>query len=83
MTCDIIFFTVSYILFFTQDPSVDLAIQILDGTPLRPDGKVPMVVTKAKFEQKGNMNEFYVHCCLFSVWVNMTAYEMIVWLISC
>lgn len=30
-----------------------LAIQILDGTPLRPDGKVPMTVSKAKFEQKG------------------------------
>ncbi|XP_073293382.1 uncharacterized protein [Primulina huaijiensis] len=39
---------------YLKDPSVDLAIQILDGTPLRPDGKVNMVVTKAKFEQKGD-----------------------------
>lgn len=38
-----------------QEPSVDLATQILDGTPLRPDSKtpIPMSVTKAKFEQKG------------------------------
>ncbi|KAL3520444.1 hypothetical protein ACH5RR_018593 [Cinchona calisaya] len=38
---------------FLKEPSVDLAIQILDGTPLRAGGKVPMSVTKAKFEQKG------------------------------
>lgn len=39
-----------------QEPSVDLATQILDGTPLRPDSKtpIPMSVTKAKFEQKGH-----------------------------
>ena len=30
-----------------------LAIQILDGTPLRPGGKIPMSVCQAKFEQKG------------------------------
>ncbi|KAL8052300.1 hypothetical protein ABFX02_06G201813 [Erythranthe guttata] len=38
---------------YLKEPSVDLALQILDGTPLRPDGKIPMEVTKAKFEQKG------------------------------
>ncbi|XP_008800767.2 splicing factor U2AF-associated protein 2 isoform X2 [Phoenix dactylifera] len=38
---------------YLKEPSVDLAIQILDGTPLRPGGKIPMNVTKAKFEQKG------------------------------
>lgn len=38
---------------YLKEPSVDLAIQILDGTPLRPGGKIPMSVTKAKFEQKG------------------------------
>ncbi|KAI5649097.1 hypothetical protein M9H77_35102 [Catharanthus roseus] len=38
---------------YLKEPSVDLAIQILDGTPLRPDGKIPMSVSKAKFEQKG------------------------------
>ncbi len=36
-----------------QEPSVDLAIQILDGTPLRPEGKIPMSVSLAKFAQKG------------------------------
>ncbi|PKA66716.1 Splicing factor U2af large subunit B [Apostasia shenzhenica] len=38
---------------YMKEPSVDLAIQILDGAPLRPGGKIPMLVTKAKFEQKG------------------------------
>lgn len=37
---------------YLKEPSVDLAIQILDGTPLRPGG-IPMSVTRAKFEQKG------------------------------
>lgn len=39
---------------YLKEPSVDLAIQILDGTPLRPGGKIPMSVAKAKFEQKGD-----------------------------
>ncbi|XP_043707190.1 splicing factor U2AF-associated protein 2 isoform X2 [Telopea speciosissima] len=39
---------------YLKEPSVDLAIQILDGSPLRPGGKIPMSVTKAKFEQKGD-----------------------------
>ncbi|KAL5995191.1 hypothetical protein ACLOJK_025249 [Asimina triloba] len=38
---------------YLKEPSVDLAIQILDGTAFRPGGKIPMSVTKAKFEQKG------------------------------
>lgn len=38
---------------FLKEPSVDLATQILDGTPFRTGGKIPMSVTKAKFEQKG------------------------------
>ncbi|KAF2292034.1 hypothetical protein GH714_000264 [Hevea brasiliensis] len=29
-------------------------MQILDGTPLRPGGTVPMTVSQAKFEQKGD-----------------------------
>jgi len=33
---------------------VALAIQILDGAPFRPGGKIPMSVSQAKFEQKGN-----------------------------
>lgn len=33
-----------------------LALQILDGTPLRPGGKIPMSVTQARFEQKGAYN---------------------------
>ncbi|XP_051140120.1 splicing factor U2AF-associated protein 2 isoform X2 [Andrographis paniculata] len=39
---------------YLKEPSVPLAIQILDGTPFRPDCKVPMTVSKAKFEQKGD-----------------------------
>lgn len=39
---------------YLKEPSVALAVQILDGAPLRPDGKVPMSVTLAKFEQKGD-----------------------------
>ncbi|CBI23344.3 unnamed protein product, partial [Vitis vinifera] len=38
---------------YLKEPSVALAIQILDGTPLRPVGTIPMSVTLAKFEQKG------------------------------
>lgn len=38
---------------YLKEPSVDLAIQILDGTPLRPGDSIPMSVTRAKFEQKG------------------------------
>ncbi|CAK9140756.1 unnamed protein product, partial [Ilex paraguariensis] len=39
---------------YLKEPSVPLALQILDGTPLRPGGKIPMSVTQAKFEQKGD-----------------------------
>ncbi|KAA8538816.1 hypothetical protein F0562_025508 [Nyssa sinensis] len=39
---------------YLKEPSVALALQILDGTPLRPGGKIPMSVTQAKFEQKGD-----------------------------
>ncbi|KAJ6793229.1 HIV Tat-specific factor 1-like protein isoform X2 [Iris pallida] len=38
---------------YWKEPSVALAIQILDGTPFRPGGKTPMSVSLAKFEQKG------------------------------
>ncbi|EOY13218.1 PREDICTED: splicing factor U2AF-associated protein 2 isoform X1 [Theobroma cacao] len=38
---------------YLKEPSVALAIQILDGTPFRLGGKIPMSVTQAKFEQKG------------------------------
>ncbi|XP_059665641.1 splicing factor U2AF-associated protein 2 isoform X2 [Cornus florida] len=38
---------------FLKEPSVALALQLLDGAPLRPGGKIPMSVTQAKFEQKG------------------------------
>ncbi|CAN1154255.1 Splicing factor U2AF-associated protein 2, partial [Linum perenne] len=37
-----------------REPSVDLALQILDGTPLRPGGTTLMSVSRAKFEQKGD-----------------------------
>ncbi|XP_030472297.2 splicing factor U2AF-associated protein 2 isoform X1 [Syzygium oleosum] len=39
---------------YLKEPSVALAIQILDGAPFRPGGKVPMSVSQAKFEQKGD-----------------------------
>jgi len=39
---------------YLKEPSVDLAIQILDGTPLRPGGRQLMSVSIAKFEQKGD-----------------------------
>ncbi|CAI0408287.1 unnamed protein product [Linum tenue] len=39
---------------YLKEPSVDLAIQILDGTPLRSTGTTPMSVSKAKFQQKGD-----------------------------
>ncbi|KAL9254085.1 17S U2 SnRNP complex component HTATSF1-like protein [Drosera capensis] len=39
---------------FLKEPSVALAIQLLDGAPLRPGGEVLMSVTQAKFEQKGD-----------------------------
>ncbi|XVF30227.1 hypothetical protein REPUB_Repub16aG0039300 [Reevesia pubescens] len=39
---------------YLKEPSVALAVQILDGTPLRPGGKIPMSVSLAKFEQKGD-----------------------------
>ncbi|KAG5549494.1 hypothetical protein RHGRI_014731 [Rhododendron griersonianum] len=38
---------------YLKEPSVALAVQLLDGAPLRPGGKIPMSVTQAKFEQKG------------------------------
>lgn len=43
------------VLYLCQEPSVALAVQILDGTPLRPGDKIPMSVSLAKFEQKGRM----------------------------
>ncbi|KAM0940088.1 putative RNA recognition motif domain, nucleotide-binding alpha-beta plait domain superfamily [Dioscorea sansibarensis] len=39
---------------YLKEPSVALAVQLLDGTPLRPGGKTLMSVTQAKFEQKGD-----------------------------
>jgi HIV Tat-specific factor 1 len=36
-----------------QEPSVDLAVQLLDKTSFRPGGKTLMSVSPAKFEQKG------------------------------
>ncbi|ONK57874.1 uncharacterized protein A4U43_C09F5090 [Asparagus officinalis] len=39
---------------YLKEPSVALAIKILDGAPFRPGGKIPMSVSQAKFEQKGD-----------------------------
>lgn len=38
---------------YLKEPSVALAIQLLDGAPFRPGSKVNMSVSQAKFEQKG------------------------------
>lgn len=38
---------------YLKQPSVDLAIQILDGTSLRDGESQKMVISQAKFEQKG------------------------------
>ncbi|KAF8378898.1 hypothetical protein HHK36_030247 [Tetracentron sinense] len=50
---------------YLKEPSVPLAIQILDGTSLRPGGKIPMSVTQAKFEQKGNVKLASIILCIF------------------
>jgi hypothetical protein len=42
-----------------QEPSVDLAVQLLDKTSFRPGGKTLMSVSPAKFEQKGIVSWFY------------------------
>ncbi|KAK7269053.1 hypothetical protein RIF29_21768 [Crotalaria pallida] len=39
---------------YLKEPSVALAIQLLDGAPFRPGGKTLMSVSQAKFEQKGD-----------------------------
>lgn len=39
---------------YLKEPSVKLAIDILDGAPLRPGSDLLMHVTEAKFEQKGD-----------------------------
>ncbi|KAL8111002.1 hypothetical protein AgCh_026677 [Apium graveolens] len=38
---------------YMKEPSVNLALQLLDGSPLRLGDKTPMSVTVAKFQQKG------------------------------
>lgn len=40
---------------YLKEPSVDLAIKLLDGAPFRAGGKELMIVTRAKFEQKGDV----------------------------
>jgi hypothetical protein len=42
-----------------QEPSVALAVQLLDKTSFRPGGKTLMSVSPAKFEQKGIVPWFY------------------------
>ncbi|KAI3961019.1 hypothetical protein MKX01_014351 [Papaver californicum] len=39
---------------YMKEPSVELAIKILDGAPFRPGGTPLMTVSPAKFEQKGD-----------------------------
>ncbi|KAF1878514.1 hypothetical protein Lal_00047183 [Lupinus albus] len=39
---------------YLKEPSVALAVQLLDGAPFRPGGKILMSVSQAKFEQKGD-----------------------------
>jgi len=40
---------------YFKEPSVALAVQLLDGTSFRPGVKIPMSVSPAKFEQKGDV----------------------------
>lgn len=40
---------------YLKEPSVPLAIQLLDGTSFRPGGKTLMSVSVAKFQQKGDV----------------------------
>lgn len=40
---------------YLREPSVDLAIQLLDGAPFRPTMAVNMTVSKARFEMKGEV----------------------------
>ncbi|CAN6373974.1 unnamed protein product [Urochloa humidicola] len=40
---------------YLKEPSVALAVQLLDGTSFRPGGKTLMSVSLAKFEQKGDV----------------------------
>lgn len=69
-----------------------MAIQILDGIPLRPGGKIPMTVSQAKFEQKGKyklilnfsiLNDYadddFLNDYLFIVWdMNFSLYHLLV-----
>jgi hypothetical protein len=49
---------------YLKEPSVELALNILDGTPLRPGGRPIMSVTRAKFEQKGAFLTMCSFCVL-------------------
>ncbi|KAL6640465.1 hypothetical protein ACP70R_021588 [Stipagrostis hirtigluma subsp. patula] len=40
---------------YLKEPSVALAVQLLDGTSFRPGGKTLMSVSPAKFQQKGDV----------------------------
>ncbi|XP_020397307.1 HIV Tat-specific factor 1 homolog, partial [Zea mays] len=40
---------------YFKEPSVALAVLLLDGTPFCPGGKTHMSVSPAKFEQKGDV----------------------------
>ncbi|MCO5572273.1 hypothetical protein L7F22_026026 [Adiantum nelumboides] len=40
---------------YLKEPSVELAIKLLDGAPFRPGGTELMTVNRAKFEQKGDV----------------------------
>ncbi|KAK3136063.1 hypothetical protein QOZ80_5BG0427520 [Eleusine coracana subsp. coracana] len=40
---------------YLKEPSIALAVQLLDGTSFRPGGKTMMSVSPAKFEQKGDV----------------------------
>jgi hypothetical protein len=42
-----------FFLSMMQEPSVPLAIQLLDGTSFRPGGKTLMSVSVAEFQQRG------------------------------
>ena len=46
-----------YVFISIQEPSVPLAIQLLDGTSFRPGGKTLMSVSVAQFQQRGKFHD--------------------------
>ena len=52
-----LFYFIVYVFISIQEPSVPLAIQLLDGTSFRPGGKTLMSVSVAQFQQRGKFHD--------------------------